>query len=410
MQILLLSQWFDPEPAFKGLAFARALSGLGHKVHVLTGFPNYPGGHLYEGYRVRLRQQEAMEGIGVTRVPLYPSHDKSPVRRVGNYMSFALSAATIGIHSVPRPDVAYVYTPPPTVGLAAATLRILRGAPFVLDIQDLWPDTLGATGMVESRFAMKAVDWLCRRLYDRASRIAVLSSGFKRKLIERGVSPDKIELIYNWCDEGAFCAPASEELDGKEACSPDRFTVVFAGTMGYAQGLSSVLRAAELVALRDSRVQFVFVGGGVDVERLEREAAAMGLRNVKFLPRRPAAAAAALLRSADALLVHLRDDPLFSITIPSKTQAYLAVGRPIVMAVRGDAAALVEEAQAGVCVPPEDPEALARAICALAQRPPEELSEMGHRAKVFYKERLSMSIGVGKFDILLRRAAEWTEG
>lgn len=402
MKILFLTQWFDPEPTFKGMAFARGLVDLGHQVEVLTGFPNYPGGRMYSGYRVKLRQRESMDGIRITRVPLYPSHDSSATRRVANYMSFALSAATVGVCSVRRPDVAYVYHPPATIAIPAMVFKALRGVPFVLDIQDLWPDTLGATGMVASQSVLRAVAHGCRLAYRSAARITVLSPGFKRALIDRGVPPAKIEVIYNWCQESASTRAQPDAPILSEAGLHGRFNVVFAGTMGHGQALSSVLQAAKLVAPRAPRIQFLFVGGGVEVEALKAEALEMALPNVRFLPMRPAADVWPLLRLADVLLVHLRDDPLFSITIPSKTQAYLAAGRPILMAVRGDAANLVKEAGAGVCTIPENPGALAEAVCDLAALGSEQLSAMGERGRAYYRHHLSCETGTARFEAVFR--------
>jgi glycosyltransferase involved in cell wall biosynthesis len=402
MKILFLTQWFDPEPTIKGRAFAKALVARGHQVEVLTGFPNYPGGQLYPGYRVRLRQRESMNGLRITRVPLYPSHDGSAIKRVANYMSFALAAATVGVCSVQRPDVAYVYHPPATIAFPAIVLKAIRRVPFVLDIQDLWPDTLAATGMVASQSVLRAVARGCRFAYRSAARIAVLSPGFKRALIDRGVPAGKIEIIYNWCDESATTQAQSDAPILKEAGVEGRFNVVFAGTMGHAQALSSVLHAARLVAAKAPRVQFVFVGGGVEVAALKAEAIEMALPNVRFLPVRPAVEVGPLLAAADVLLVHLRDDPLFSITIPSKTQAYMAAGRPILMAVRGDAAQLVKEAGAGVCTTPEDPGALANAVCDLSAFSPERLSAIGERGRIYYYHNLSREKGIARFEAVFR--------
>ena len=155
MRILFLTQFFAPEPSFKGLPFAKELTRLGHEVQVLTGFPNYPGGHAYDGYQVKFFQRETMDGIPVLRVPLYPSHDKSVFRRSLNYLSFAASAASIGAALGKPADVMYVYHPPGSIGLPAILISKLRHIPFVYDIQDLWPDTVAATGMVDSRVVLQ---------------------------------------------------------------------------------------------------------------------------------------------------------------------------------------------------------------------------------------------------------------
>ncbi|MDA8117008.1 MAG: glycosyltransferase family 4 protein [Actinomycetota bacterium] len=405
MRILFLTQWFDPEPMFKGLAFARELVRRGHEVEVLTGFPNYPGGRVYPGYRIRLRQREVLDGIRITRVALFPSHDRSAVGRAANYLSFALSAATVGVASVRGADVAYVYHPPATIALPAIVLKLFRWVPYVLDIQDLWPDSLRASGMVRGRLVLAAMAAWCRAAYRMASRIAVQSPGFKRALAARGVADGKVEVVYNWCDESVIArAPRDEEL-ARSLGMAGRFNVMFAGTMGKAQALEEVLQAAALLGPAAPEVQFVFVGGGVETESLKARAAGMALGNVLFLPRCPPSEIGPILSQADVLLVHLRDDPLYEITIPSKTQAYMALGRPILMAVKGDAAALVEASHSGVTCVPGDGKSIAAAVEALLRTGPADLRRMGNNAAAFYERELSMAVGAAKIERLLAGAA-----
>jgi glycosyltransferase involved in cell wall biosynthesis len=405
MRILIITQWFDPEPALKGLSFAKALAARGHDVEVLTGFPNYPGGRLYPGYRLGLRQRASMSGIQVTRVFVYPSHDSSAIRRSVNYASFSLASTLIGLPSIARPDVVYVYHPPISAALPGVVLHVLRGVPFVLDVQDLWPDTLAATGMLSSRILLRIAGRACGVVYGAAAHIVVLSKGFKQSLVERGVPGTKIHVVYNWCREETPGTPDPDAPILNEARLDGRFNVVFAGTMGHAQELQTVLSAASIVARAAPHVQFIFVGGGVELPALKARAAQAALPNVRFLDARPPAEVAPLLAAADVLLVHLRDDPLFSITIPSKTQSYLAAGRPLLMAVDGDAAELVREAGAGVCIRPSDPEALARAVFELSALPPAALTGMGTSGRAFYADHLSLSAGVDRLERVLRQAA-----
>jgi colanic acid biosynthesis glycosyl transferase WcaI len=403
MRILLLTQWFEPEPTLKGLVFVRELAARGHDVEVLTGFPNYPGGEVYPGYRIRHWQQERIDGIRVLRVALYPSHDKSGFRRALNYASFAFSAAVIGTALVRKPDVLYVYNPPATVGFPAVVLGLLRRVPFVYDVCDLWPDTVAASGMLPSPAAVALLGKWCDFVYRRARHIVVVSPGFKQQLVRRGVPPDKIEVIYNWCDDATFQPLAPAPALASRLGLSDGFTVMFAGTMGTAQSLDSVLDAAALCRQTLPRVQFVFVGGGVDRNRLEKKAGDLGLTNVRFLPRQPVAAMGAVLGLADVLLVHLKSHPLFSITIPSKTQAYMASGKPVLMAVRGDAAQLVTQSGGGLVCEPEDPRSIAATVARFAAMSPEERHRMGEAGQRFYAERLSLKAGVTKFEALFAR-------
>lgn len=312
---------------------------------------------------------------------------------MANYLSFALTASALGPWVVRRPDVIYAYHGHAPIGLPAWIIGLLRGAPFVLDIQDLWPESVTSSGMLPPTF-QRLVPLLaawCRFLYRRAAGIAVLSPGFKRTLVSRGVPDKKVAVIPNWCHE-VQTRPGPMRPE-EEALLDGRFNVVMAGNMGKVQGLEVVLEAARMLQAQEPQVQFVLVGGGVDRPHLEARAASMGLTNVVFLPRRPVEEVGALLRRADALLLHLKDDPLFAITIPSRLQAYLAVGRPILCGVRGDGAALVREAGAGVCFEPESPEALAESVTVLLRQSPEERTVLADKGRTYYGEHLSIQVG-----------------
>ena len=160
-RILLITQWFDPEPTFKGILFAKELVARGFEVEVITGFPNYPGGVLYEGYRIKLIQKEKVDGVLITRVPLFPSHDKSKFGRIANYISFALSSLIYGLIFAKRPHLIYAYHPPLTVGVSAIIIKLFRRVPIVLDIQDMWPDTLRATGMISNSYILGFIKKIC---------------------------------------------------------------------------------------------------------------------------------------------------------------------------------------------------------------------------------------------------------
>lgn len=411
MRVLLLTQWFDPEPTFKGLTFAKHLQKIGHDVTVLTGFPNYPGGRLYDGYSVRPRQVEYMEGVQVLRVPLYPSHDGSAPRRIANYVSFAISAA-IATTLIPRPDVAYVYHPPATVALPAMVLKWLRNVPFVYDVQDLWPDSLAATGMLSQRHVLHAVGRAMRIVYRGAARVVVLSDGFRRRILDQGLGDEHVVVIPNWADEEKLTIAKPDRSRLAELglpVDPGTLTITFAGNIGPAQALDVVLDAA--FELREAPVQLVIVGGGIDRDRMRGMAETRGLSNVTFLARRPVSEIGEVLAASDALLVHLRDDPLFEITIPSKIQAYLLAGRPLIVGVRGDAARLVELAAAGIVFAPESVEGLVRAIRSLLDLDTEARTAMGVRGRAYYDAHLSLAVGAGAFDRVLQDAANvrpWT--
>ncbi|HEY4029923.1 MAG TPA: glycosyltransferase family 4 protein [Caulobacteraceae bacterium] len=389
MRILYLTQWFEPEPhVIKGLKFVRALQAAGHEVTVVTGFPNYPTGRLYPGYRLRPIQRERIEGVEVIRLALYPSHDANSVRRSLNYLSFFLSALVYLLVRRERFDRAYVYHPPITVGLAAAVAGLVRRLPFILDIQDLWPDTLAAVGMEGGRRLSRPIGWLCAFVYRRAAAIVAQSDGMRAALAARGVPADKLVTIHNWADVEPSGVGHAAPLD------PHHFVVVYGGNLGKAQGLSTVLEAA--ARLRDLRPDILIrlYGDGVEAAALRAQAQALDLSNLEIHPHIGKAEITEVFARADALLVHLTDHPLFTITVPSKIQAYLATGRPIAAGIAGEAARLLGESGAAMVAPPSDPAALAAAIAALADIPADARRRMGLKGRRYYQRNLAFQQGL----------------
>jgi colanic acid biosynthesis glycosyl transferase WcaI len=401
IRILLITQWFEPEPAFKGLVFARELVRQGFEVEVLTGFPNFPGGKLYPGYTLKWLHREKIDGVLVTRVPLYPSHDQSAIRRVLNYVSFATSALLYGLLAAKKPDVIYAYHPPLTVGIAAVIIRFFRNVPVLYDIQDMWPDTLRTTGMISNIFVLTLVGKICDWVYSNVDHIVVLSRGFKLLLTERGVADHKMDVIYNWCDEASLSSPTGSLPVGFPSCN--KFRILFAGNIGKAQALEAVLDAAKLVASEYPKICFVFLGGGVELEFLKEVAIKNELNNVHFIPAVPMEEVGIILAEADALLVHLKKDPLFKITIPSKIQAYMSVGKPILMAVDGNAGELVKSGECGFIAESDNSESIADAAIMLFKSDVSVLISMGESGRNFYHQHLSLSIGSKHFGDIFRR-------
>lgn len=395
MKILIITQWFDPEPTLKGLVFAKELKRQGHDVEVLTGFPNYPTGKIYDGYKLRLKQRESVEGIDVLRVALYPNHDSSAIKRIFNYISFAFMAMIFGVFSTKKADVIYAYHPPLTVGIAALLVGKIRRTPVVLDIQDMWPDTLKATGMMNNKKLLDVVYKVSQILYKYVDHIVVLSLGFKKLLMQRGVPAEKIDVIYNWCDEQALSnkSPIKAEY---ENLFKDKFNVVFAGNLGKAQGLDVIVDVAKKMQ-HHQRLQFIFVGDGTERESVINQTKQYSLGNIVFIPRVSMQEVGSILREADVLIVHLKDDPLFEITVPSKTQAYMAIGRPILMAVKGDAANIIDQANAGIIAQPENSESIIKGIENLYNLSADELSELGENGKKYYFQYMSLEEGCRNF-------------
>lgn len=402
MRILLLSQYYFPEPVEKVHDLARSLLRRGHEVEVLTGFPCYPRGEIYPGYRQRAFFTETIDGVTVRRVPQLPDHGTRALRRALYYLSFAASAALIGTLRARRPDAILVYQAALPVGLAARVLRVTRRAPYVLDVVDLWPESVTASGMLRNRLAVALLRWAIARIYAGAARISVVTEGFRRNLAAHGVPEAKLTVIHNWMPADTYrAAPRDEAVAAREGLA-GRFVVMYAGNMGAPQGLETAIEAAAL--LRGSDVVFAFAGGGTELPRLQQLAAERALDNVRFLGRRPPESMAELYAVADVLLVHLKRDALTDVSIPSKTFAYMASGKPVLMAAHGDAADFVAANVFGVAVEPSDPAALAEAVRRLRALPAEELRRMGERGREAFDATYSGDVQVARFEQLLREA------
>jgi len=405
MRILFLSQHCDPEPFTRICPLARVLSERGHSVEVLTGFPNYPQGRLYPGYRQRFLQREDLGGVPVLRVPLFPDHSRSAIRRIVSGVSLSLSTTLWGLHYARRPEIVFCYGHPNIVW-GARVLQWRFGIPWIYDVQDLWPDTILASGITPPRFLMKIIESYVNRLYCQAPGLTAISPGLREALIARGAAAECVWTVYNWADETRPLCVAREAALAKRWGLEGKFVVMYAGNLGLAQGLEAVLEAAALLAPRRPEVHIVFMGSGVKEPELKALAQRRQLPNVTFIPHQPPAEMGRYLGLADALLIHLLPHPLFDITIPSKTQDYLRSGKPIVMATRGDAAELVRRAGAGVLCEPGDAHSIAAAIEKMASLSPEQLHQMGQAGPAFYERELSLRLGAQRFEEIFQEVWE----
>jgi colanic acid biosynthesis glycosyl transferase WcaI len=383
MRILFLTQLFEPEPALKGLAFVRALEKAGHEVEVVTGFPNYPGGKVYSGYRIRPWQREILHGVRVLRLANCPSHDLSGLRRAWHFLSFFLSALLYVLLFGRRFDVIYVGHPGVTTGLAALLGGYFWRVPYVLDIQDLWPDSLVASGIQGSSRMARFVAPTCNLVHRRAKHIVAQSEGMARELVARGVFQKNVSVVYNWAAD----APQHQVANTRRRPGP--FQIVYAGNFGRLQNLQIAIEAAELVAPQNPDIELWLVGGGIEKQTLETLVKEKNLKNVRFLDRVSPTELVPILSSAGALLLHLARHPLLQITIPSKSQFYLAVGKPILAAVDGEAARIMADSGAAIVVPPEAPDKLAKAMLAVSETSDEVLQRMAFSGRAHYDSQFS---------------------
>lgn len=409
MKVLLLTQFYWPErrTAPENLAaIAESLQEAGHEVLVLTGFPNHPFGRLYDGYRMRWRQWDEVRGVRVLRLPLYPSHSVSGLARALHYGSFALSSATIGAWLSRRfaADVLLVYLPPLTNWLPIRVLKALHRAPAMLWMTDPWPEALLAAGAPLRPWMERAIRRLDAAVTRQARLICLSSPGFRDLLAAKGVAEDRLAVISDWADEELFHPVPPDGDLAREHGLAGRFNVVYGGAIGPAQGLETVLDAAALLGDRPE-VQFVLVGSGEDKARLRRLATERGLDNVRFLPSQPMERIHRLYALADVLLAHLSPDPFYELQIPSKIMAYMACARPILCAVAGVAADVVEHSGGGVCCPPGDPRAMADAVRRLAGLSPAERRRLGAAGREAYLARYTRAVQTARIEELLRGVA-----
>lgn len=411
MKIGFISHWYDPEggAAAGPGTVARALRDLGHEVHVVTGFPTYPHGRVFDGYHQRPYVREVLDGVTVHRSPIYPSHDTRAAHRAANYLSFVATGAPAALRVLRSCDVAYVYSTPATVGAIGRTLKAVHGVPYVLHIQDLWPQTVTSSGFIEGGAAgrvEKSLHRFCDWVYAAAARIAVISPGMVDLVAARGVPRERLNVVPNWADESAFYpAPATPEILA-EFGAPRECTFMYAGNFGEMQQLDKVIDAASELA-GDSRIGIALVGAGVMEDRLRAQVAARRLHNVRFLGQQPFSRMSEILAVGDVQLVSLKDVPLYRVTIPSKLQANMAAGKALLGAIAGDGAEAIVASGGGIAVPPGDVSALVAAMRTMTDLSAEQRLELGSLARAFYTQHYSQAaVSAQLSDLLVAAAGE----
>jgi glycosyltransferase involved in cell wall biosynthesis len=401
MRILIVTQYFWPE-SFLVNDLALGLKERGHEVTVLTGMPNYPRGQLFDGYGLLSPAEESYQGIKTLRVPLVPRGNSRGVRLALNYLSYALSASCLGPRRCKQPfDVILAYqTSPVTVGLPAMLLKWLRGAPLLFWVQDLWPESLSAVGAVRSPWALKQVDRLVRWIYGACDRVLVQSPGFVSNVKTHGVEQERIRVVPNWAE--ASFTPVDLPADAPERSEfPDGFCFLFAGNVGVGQSFETILAAADLT--RDCRdLHWVIMGEGREKSWVAEQIAERKLGStVHLLAGRPSATMPRYFAAADAMLVSLKRTEIFKLTIPGKVQCYLACGRPILAALDGSAADVIQESGAGVVCPTEDAAALAAAARQLYATDARRLAEMGRNGRRYFEQHFERELVLDRIESII---------
>lgn len=405
MKLLVLSQYFWPEN-FRINDVVEGLVERGHQVTVYTGLPNYPGGRFFSGYGFTGPLREGYKGAEVRRAPLIPRGSGSGGRLALNYLSHALSAALFAPWLVRgRFDAILVYEPSPmTIGIPARALRSMKRAPLVFWVQDLWPESLSATGAVKSRFLLGLVDRLIKWIYGRCDRVLVQSEAFVPSVEAHGVERARITYLPNSAE--AFYRKIKPRSDDAEAAElPAGFRVMYAGNIGAAQDFGTILAAAQRLKSA-THIQWIVIGEGRMRPWVEEQVASRGLQHcVHLLGSRPPERMPRYFAHADVLLATLARQPIFAVTIPSKIQSYIACGRPVIAALEGEGGRIIREAAAGWAVPPEDPEALADAVLAASRLDRSELDEMGNRGEAFFRRHFEREMLLDRLESELKAVA-----
>lgn len=399
MRIGFVTQWFPPEPATVALAIAEGLAARGHDVQVLTGFPNYPNGVLHDGYPLRPYRRDIVGDVTVHRAPLYPSHDRSALRRMINYASFGVSASSVGWVKVPRPDAWLVYSSPATAALPALLSRWGRSIPMHLMIQDLWPDSVTQSTFVDGS-VRRGIDAVLRRYcswtYARATGIGVISPGMRAVLTSRGIPDAKIHDTPNWVSDSFV---NTSELSPSRAALglPHGRLFMYAGNVGELQGLDPLVSSFARVP----EANLVVVGDGVARPRLQELVERERITNVHFLGARPSNEIGSFIRASDVQIVSLQDTPLLRATMPSKTQSSLAFGKPILAHAAGDVATLIGSNGVGAVAPPGDAPRSVEAIRYLVDATGAELDAMGKASRELFTQRYSSEAGLDALESML---------
>jgi colanic acid biosynthesis glycosyl transferase WcaI len=388
MHILYVTPYYPPEitaPAVRISETAMRLVRRGHQVTVLTTFPNFPTGIVPLEYRGHLIQHGMQDGVRVVRVWSYVSPNKGFLRRILAQLSFGCLAPFLGWKAIGHPDVIIVESPPLFDAIAGRLLALLKQCPFIFTVADLWPEAAIQMGVLRNQALIRLSEWLEWSTYRRASLVWVVTEGVRDLLIQRGLSPERIFLLTNGVDTTLF-QPLPQLEARTELGWDNRFTVLYAGTHGLAQGLTTILTAAE--QMRDhSDIHIIFVGDGAVKADLMAQAQRSCLKNVTFLDFQPHNRLPLLLAAADVCLVPLRKVALFETTLPVKMFEVMACARPMVLSAEGKARQIAEqEAGAAIYAEPENPSALASAISYLYEHP-EEAELMGKRGRAFVEDR-----------------------
>ena len=403
MKILVVTQYFWPEQ-FRINDLCNALVERGHEVTVYTGLPNYPEGEFFKGYSFKGPYSENFGKIKVIRTPLIPRGKKKSLQLIANYISFFMISTLLAPFLLRgQYDKIFIYQLSPVFSaIPAILIKKLKSIPIILWVTDLWPESLSATGVVKNKAALSFVQKIVNWIYDNSDMIYISSEGFKKKIVVNGISENKIKVWPQWAE--AFFDNKISNQEQESLNLPKGFIIMFAGNIGTSQDFETVIESANLLK-NEKNIHFVILGDGLMKSWSEKKVKEYGIEsNFHFLGRKPVEQMPLYYSKADAMLVSLTDTELFSITIPSKIQSYLAAGKPVLASLNGEGADVITKWNAGRACPASNPKALANTILMMNNLSKEELQSLGRNALNCYREEFEreklMTVLINDFEKL----------
>jgi len=393
-------------PAARAAELSQHWALQGHDVTVLTGFPNHPTGVVPPEYREQFRRlvvREQSNGVNVVRTWLLPFPNRQAYERILNYSSFCASAAITGL-LLSRPDVVIATSPQLLVALSGWWLARWKRVPFVFEVRDLWPESLAAVGMGDENSVLhRALSKIAGFLYRQCDHVVVVTPAFEDYLVERWRVPrEKISVVENGVETQLFTPDASSAGLRRELGADQNFVVSYIGTMGMAHGLETILEAAAQLQQRSPEILFLLLGEGAEKERIAALARERGLNNVRFIDQQPRESIPAYICASDVCLVLLKKNELFKTVIPTKMLEFMSCARPVILAVDGQAREILEEAQCGLAIEPENSQALVNAICRIAENR-NMAGEMGRNGREHVVRKFSRRQTAEKYIRVLER-------
>ena len=399
MKILIVTQYYFPE-SFKSNDLSFELQKRGHEVTVLTGLPNYPEGKMYDGYGVFKNRKQEINGVKVIRSLLLLRGKGGGIRLFLNYFSFAFFASikAFFLNFGNKYDAVIVHEPSPiTQFYPALLLKTLQNAPVYFWVMDLWPESLEIAGGVKNKFILNFFKKMVITFYKNSEKILITSKGFKNSIVEKGDFENKLEYFPNWAEDSI----SEGDQNFPVPDLPVGFKVMFAGNVGEAQDMESIMNSA--LALKDhSEIKFMSVGDGRKMPFVQDFIEKNNLQKTVFtVGRFPVEAMASFFAKADVMLVSLKDDKIFNLTVPAKVQAYMSASKPIVAMLNGEGAEIIEEAKCGLAAPAGDSNKLAETILKMASLPKEELLQMGENSRNFFQANYQLSTCIDNLERIL---------